>query len=454
MVEKITTILDYKSVFFQEIFLHSFNEFEIKLFLGQESLFECTKINSFSKKNIEILFIQFIIINDFRIDNKIEFINLEKFSIIENEDVYIVRFQIQLLEENSGNGIKKIVDLFKRHQNFSDLSQKNIQEKFNELMSSQIMTKSLFIYKYKDFSSNFLNLYNIETIRNSSNTIIKINTENKHLNKIIKLSLYSGIYSNNFLFFNIDEGTISVLDHIIKKIPLLFNAKKYEFLEVINKLEKYILQSSFRSIIFFLDRKITVEEENFFKYLLNMTKLKNVILLSFGIGINSTFDLELNEKPKNYYCINAVCSEKESDLSGRESSDKKLEANYQYTELLSKFEAGDIDIAANEKLIENLINMLIGEEKLDLAENVIDRIDSNSVIALLKTAQIYRISREYKKIGGILKKLPEEIPENYKCEFNYLSFYFVDRFGNSEDSDVFFSKIKDPYSLVSYKKSL
>ncbi len=445
MLEKISDILDYKSVFFQEIFLHSFNEFEIKLFLVQESLFECTKINSFSKKNIEILFIQFIIINDFIIDNKINFIDLEKFSIIENEGVYVVKFKIQLFEENSGNGTKKIIDLFKRHHNFSDLSQKNIREKFKALMDSQIMKDSFYIYKYKDFSSNFLNLYNFENIRNSSNTIIKINTVNKHINKIIKLALYSGVYSNNFLFFNIDEGIKSVLDHIIKKNPLLFNSKKYDFLEVINKFEKYILQSSIRSVIFFLDRKITVEEENFFKYLLNMTKLKNVILLSFGIGINATFDLELNEKPKNYYYINTVYPEKESDSLGIESSDEKLEANYKYTELLSKFEAGNIDVTVDEKLIEDLIDMLIAEEKLSLAENVLDKIDGNSVLALLKTAQIYRIRREYKKIGGILKKLPENIPENYKCEFNYLSFYFIDRFGNSKDSDVFLSKIKDPY---------
>ncbi len=391
-MEKITEIQNYKSSLFQYISLQSFNELKIGILYEPVKLFEPENFANLDIEDIESLFVQFYTVNDFLNTNRISFINFNKFEIFKNESYISVKFEIQLSDFDSNSAINILVDLFRNHKYFCDLSFSNIHDKYLNLLQGFKKIDELYIYKYNEFSSNFLNLYNIENIKKSSNTAIKIVTENNVLNKIIKSSLYSNLYSNNFFFYNIEEGTDNLLEYIVRNNQNDFNNKKYDFIEVIGVLEDYILKSSIRSVIFFVDRILDIEEESFFKYLLTMTKIKNIVLVSFNIDIGGVFDVELNEFPENYFY------------------DKTL------------FESENINSSDNlKKPIKK------NSDDIPCIDEIID-INNNSVTNLLKIAEIYRKNKDYNNLFKTLERFPKNIPDENKSHYYYLNYYYKDRF--------------------------
>ncbi len=322
-----------------------------------------------------------------------------------------VKFEIQFSDFDSNPAINTLVDLFKNHRCFYDLSLSNIHEKYLNLLQDFKRTDELYIYQYNEFSSNFLNLYNIENIKKSSNTAIKIVSGNNVLNKIIKSSLYSNLYSNNFFFYNIVEDTDNILDYIVNNNRTIFNNKKHDFIEIIGVLENYILKSSIRSVIFFIDRILNIEEENFFKYLLNMTKIKNIVLVSFNIDIGCVFDVEFNEFPENYF--------------------------YNKTLFESKKKNNFEDL--NKQIKKKLDNIHCIDEVIDF--------NNNSVSNLLKIAEMYRKSKDYNNLFKTLERFPKDIPDEYKSHYYYLNYYYKDRFMSPVIAEGFYKKIREPYFI-------
>ena len=446
LLDTVASIANYRSELFQDIYLSSHNEFEINVLLEPIILTDLKVLKDLDIGDIEKLFVQFYAVNDFLTEYKQDFIDLCKFTMIKKDAGIFVKFEIQLLNKMSNYGIDVLINLFRTNKYFSDLSFSNIKHNYKKILNNRVNIDDYYLYKYNEFSSNFLNLYNIENIRNNSNTVIRIITNNININRIIKSSLYSNIYSGKFIFINIDKRIGNILEYIIDEILKVFNNKKYEFLELINILEKYLLQSSMRAVIFFINRILTVEENDFFKYLLNMTKLKNIIIISFDIDINSTIDLELNEKPINYFVNNKTCNTKAKKISSLKNVLKKESENdLFYNKLLSdiKSDVKNIDFES----LRALIIKLISSEQLQSAEKILKKITNSSFFVQLKIAQIHRINRNYRKLEKALKTFPSTLPKEYKDEYNYLNFYFEDRFGKPSSADVFYNKIKDIYYI-------
>jgi len=484
LLDRITSILDYRSSMFQDVFLHSFNELEIKLLIESLDLFNYENINKFYKNEIELIFVQFVAINEFLTNDDLDFIDLKRFAIIKEKDIYIVKFHIKINDKipfaTNVNKLNDIVDIFNRNKYFYDLSANNIKKKYDKLKTKYQKENIFYIYRYKDFSSNFLNLYKLGNIKNNTNTIINIKTENRAVNKIIKSSLYSNLYSEHIIIFDIDENVGNIINYIIENIPDIFIKKSkdmYEIMDVISLLESIVAQASVKSFVFFLNRNIDSEEKVFFKYLLKMTNLRKIVLISFGINLGMQFDLELNEKPRNYFIINDFIDTKNlsSDNSTviKSAIHKKLIIKLKenkidevfallsdtlnkrhgitFKKLLVKILYDNIDkIVDNENIMDVFLDFLIKEERLTLADTILKKIKTqkiNFAFARLKKIQICRIRRNYKKMRELLGKLPEKIPKQYQSELNYLKFYYANKYGLDKNAKFFYNKIKDEYYL-------
>jgi len=485
LLDRITCILDYRTPLFQGLFLHSFNEFEIKILIEPLDLFNYKNISNFNKDEIESIFIQFVAVNGFLSDNELDFIDLKRFAIVKESGTYIVKFHIRIDDnkiplETNINKLNYIADIFNKSKYFYDLNLDNIKIKYNELKKKYQKENIFYIYRYKDFSSNFLNLYKLENIKNNANTIINIKTGDNAVNKIIKSSLYSNLYSDNLIIFNIDKNVGNIINYIIKNIPDAFIKKskdKYEFMDIINLFENIVAQASVKSIVFFLDRNIDNEEKVFFKYLLRMTNLRKIVLISFRINIDMQFDLELNENPRNYFVIGDSTSTK-----NRTPDNSTVIKSPIHKKLITKLKENKIDevlailldtlikrhgitfkkllvdilydnidkIVDNEDIMEVFLNFLIREERLILADTILKSIKTkkiNFAFARLKEIQICRIRRDYKKMRELLGRLPKKNPKQYQSELNYLKFYYADKYESNKNAKFFYNKIKDEYYL-------
>jgi len=471
LLERIVSISDFRSTFFQEVFLVDYNEFEIKIFKEDINLFDSDGMDRFNKEDIEYIFVQFIAIYNFVIENNIDFIDFQSFSIVKVNKTIQIKFIIQF-NNKFNNKLDYIIKLFKKNKYFSDLSLSNYKTRFKEYLSLNRKMMG-FIYRYRDFSSNILDLYNLNGINKKSNIIIKINSYDDNVYKIIKSYLFIDLYSDNIIFFNFDKSIDSIQKNMIEKLISLFNLKnkKYGFSDIINELEKNIKISSIKSLIIFLDKNINNDEKHFLEYLLKMAPINGIILISFGVELDVKFDLELNENPINYFPLsNSLGETKKSKRNKKERDKEDIELiriidkgdlfnvlkitknrlinrnnNFNSNELSNVLYKNLLIIKKNEELLALMIDMLFEEEKFDLIETVLKSADKKSLLYRVKITQLYRARREYNEFKYSVLNFLEEIPERYISEYYYLKFYYEDKFGDNKKADKYYSKIDSDF---------
>ena len=212
-LKRLNNIFDINSNFFQKIISYSYNNFEIDILLEDLNESNIEGIHELSKKNAEKLYVQFIMVFEISKSIELDFIDFNKFEIFSD---FVVRFSISICKEKELN-IDNVLRLFQGNRYFKDVNEKNYMRFFNRIDEYKFETENFYIYRYKDFASNILNLYPISELENNFNVRVNIDTKSITQKRIIKKNLYRNLLSEDLFFIDIN-GNYNNIPDLISKI--------------------------------------------------------------------------------------------------------------------------------------------------------------------------------------------------------------------------------------------
>ena len=294
-LKRLNNIFDINSNFFQKIISYSYNNFEIDILLEDLNESNIEGIHELSKKNAEKLYVQFIMVFEISKSIELDFIDFNKFEIFSD---FVVRFSISICKEKELN-IDNVLRLFQGNRYFKDVNEKNYMRFFNRIDEYKFETENFYIYRYKDFASNILNLYPISELENNFNVRVNIDTKSITQKRIIKKNLYRNLLSEDLFFIDINGNYNNIPDLISKIFQKKNEPKKDDFVQTINELKIYLDKSPFKSFVLIIDYFKSKEDVGFVKYLLDSSGISNIVLIAFNSSNSLGFDLELRETPKN-----------------------------------------------------------------------------------------------------------------------------------------------------------
>jgi len=294
-LKRLNTIFDINSNFFQKIISYSYNNFEIDILLEDLNESNIEGIEELSKKNAEKLFAQFIMVFEISKSIELDFIDFTRFEVLSD---FRVKFSISMCD-SKGLDIYNILRSFQKNRYFKGVNEKNYMRFFNRIDKYKSETENFYIYRYKDFASNILNLYPISELENNFNVRVNIDTKNITQKRIIKKNLYRSLLSEDLFFIDISGNYNNIPDLISKIFHKDNESKKDDFVHTINELKIYLDKSPFKSFVLMIDYFKSKEDVEFVKCLLDSSGISNIALIAFNSSNSLDFDLELKENPKN-----------------------------------------------------------------------------------------------------------------------------------------------------------
>jgi DNA-binding NtrC family response regulator len=432
-VERLNSILNLHSNYFQNIISLNHNNFEIRIILEKFETGWSRTINTTLPDNeVEKLFFQFITLYETSKARGFDFIDFSRFHFGPDCSV---RFPISLSEEMEPD-LSEILDIFQKHKKFKNLHERNYKDFFSDLSALYKFNESQsYLYRFSDFTTNILNSYPVTLSGSNTNVKIKIKTGHAVQEKIIKINLASSLGSDDIFLIYIDNETHSLPASISGILSGKAEPEHADFVNIINKLKLFLRQSSFQSLLLVIDNLKTKEDSEFIKYLLDSSEITDILLIVFGENDFIDFDLELKERPRNllekylrFYNIEEIedLSEQEIYLLkvfksipiplSKEALSKVFSTDERYLiECLLKkkyLKIADDKIRLNVNLPALNIAVTTKEEK-EILKLFLDKFDSLNV--LIKYFINAGKSEELKKI---LKKY---LKNRYKFEDGYVS---------------------------------
>jgi len=294
-LKRLNNIFNISSNFFQKIIFYNYNNFEIDILMEDLNEVNMKEIGELNKKNVEKLFVQFIIVFEISKSLEWDFIDFTRFEVLSD---FGVRFSVSI-RDNKELDIYNILRLFQKNRYFKDVNEKNYMRFLNLIDKYKFENEHFYIYRYSDFASNILNLYPINELENNFNIKINIDTENNTQKRIIKGNLYKNLLSEDIFFVDINENYHSIPDLISGVFSKKVRLKKDDLIHTVSELKVYLDNSPFKSFVLIIDSFRSKEDIEFVKYLLESSGISNIILIAFNSKNLVDFDLELNETPKN-----------------------------------------------------------------------------------------------------------------------------------------------------------
>ena len=181
-LKRLNNIFDINSNFFQKIISYSYNNFEIDILLEDLNESNIEGIEELSKKNVEKLFTQFIMVFEISKSIGLDFIDFSRFEVLSD---FRVKFSVSMCDSKELD-IHNILRLFQKNRYFKGVTEKNYMRFFNRIDKYKSETENFYIYRYKDFASNILNLYPLSELENNFNVRVNIDTKNITQKRIIK----------------------------------------------------------------------------------------------------------------------------------------------------------------------------------------------------------------------------------------------------------------------------
>lgn len=295
--ERVQGILSFHSNYFQQIVSLTHNNFEIDILLEK---FPDGAAGSIDKtlpvEDVEKLFVQFITLFEISRKLTLDFIDFSRFYIGPG---CVVTFPIVLSKE-SGPELGKILAIFKEHELFKNLHERNYQEIFGDLSGKYKFDENRsYLYRFTDFTTAVLDSYPLTRPGGSNHIKIKIETDNIIQQRIIKINLFHSMAAEDVFFISIPNES----NNLLAAFPGILGGKAaaapIDFVSAIDELKSFLKKSSYESLVLLIDNLKTREDSEFIKYLFDAVGAANIILIIFGENEFIDFDLELKERPRN-----------------------------------------------------------------------------------------------------------------------------------------------------------
>jgi len=294
LLSRINLIFNMHSNLFQKVIHYTNNNFEIIVWLERLNTSKSIVIGNLKESKIKKLFIQFIIIYEIAKKLAIDFIDFEKF-IYQYENL---KFPI-CIKKKCEIKLSYIFDLLITNKFFKDLNHDNYYEIFKSILNKQRFDEnSYYFYKYSDFASNILNLFEFDHSQNKTNLKILVKTENKIQKKIIETNIVQHLLHADVFLLN-KIGKSDSLQKIVCKFFFNKINEIDDFDSIIELIDIYLSKSIFKSLVLLIDTLENRKDIEFVKYLMDYSNLTNITLIIFNNNDFLDFDFILNEKPEN-----------------------------------------------------------------------------------------------------------------------------------------------------------
>ena len=473
-LNRLNEVFRFRSNLVQSLVFFYHNNFEISILAEAVIPSEANELYRLSAEDAGRIFVQTIAAYEMSKSLGLDFIDFSKFQI--SPDLSI-KFSLALDGQEAAS-LTDIVGLFKQHQAFNDLDERNFKEVFLRLKRRHTLVEDYFYaYRYDDFASNILNQYPLTDLRHGANVKIKIKTENEIQKKLVRINLYQHLFSGDILFVNVDRKRHGVREALSRIVSEQWHAPDDfdDFVGLGEQIKFYLNTSSFQSIVLVVDCLETREDTQLVKYLLDSSGISNITFILLGENDDVDFDLELKDKPKNLlreYFPNDLKGEKAIATTIRKrtgSLDLKIKdlvktrQTDELKRLLKKFikreefetELGTgiatiLDhqkmLLADRELLELFTEILIKEGHFDMAKEVIaNHREKNPVYLDLKQAHLLMLDKDYPQMSQRLTGIGKSLPDRLKDEFHYLEYVYFDKTGNQTEAGLHFKKIEGDF---------
>lgn len=473
-LSRLNEVFRFRSNLVQGLVFFYHNNFEISILAEAVTPSEANELYRLSAEDAGRIFVQTIAAYEMSKSMGLDFIDFSKFQISPRLSI---KFSLALDGQGTAS-LTDIVGLFKQHQAFNDLDERNFREVFLRLKRRHTLVEDYFYaYRYDDFASNILNQYPLTDLRHGTNVKIKIKTENEIQKKLVRINLYQHLFSEDILFVNIDRKRHGVREALSRIASEQGRAPddSDDFVALGEQIKFYLNTSSFQSIVLMVDCLETREDTELVKYLLDSSGISNITFILLGENDDVEFDLELKDKPKNllreYFPQNlkgekAIAATIRNRTNSLDLKIKNLVKTRQTDELkrllkkIIKREEFETELGtgiatildhqkmllADRELLELFTEILIKEGYFDMAKEVIANHRQKDPVYLdLKQAHLLMLDKDYLQMSQRLKGVEKSLPDRLKDEFHYLQYVYFDKKGNQAEADFHFKKIEGDF---------
>jgi predicted ATP-dependent protease len=496
-LETISHISNYYCSFFQQLISFKHNNFEINLELETLQLSDFNQLQHLTTEEIETLFLQSVVLYRIIKTMDLDFIDFKKMQI---KPGLSLKFAILLPPHIIPTGKKKsaqlneLLELFKQNPHFESLSESNFMHLFYSLAGKYSFDENLiYAYRYSDLAAGLLKNYPVTNLRSGANIKININTPGSTLMHMVKQDIVNHQAAETVFMLDIfcqDSSIIQAMNHLI---PDTYDTIPIDTIDAIDRLTRYLQQSSFTSTLLMINGLTSRKDAQFLKYLMEVSEICNIVLVCFNAKDKLLhFDLELNEKPPNlakeYLTYNADHPILEQVRTREDNSDATLGARIMYLLTTNQWqEAGDqlnslliqesgfdfelpqldhfisqnpILFREESQLLEKLISAFVEGNNTAQAQDLFDayRKESgtplSSLSMLLKNARIFQKEKDYPRMVQLLEQVKsrKKIPEDLEDEFYFLSYIDCARLADKKGMDSNYKKLKKP--IYRYRAAL
>ncbi len=295
--ERAQRILNFHSNYFQQIVSLTHNNFEIDLLMEEfPGGAACSIDKTLPADDVEKLFVQFIALFEISRKLTLDFIDFSRFYIAPGG---AITFPVVLSKECEPE-LGKILAVFKEHELFKNLHERNYAKIFDDLSGKYKFDEHRsYLYHFTDFNTGVLDSYPLTRPGGSNHIKIKIKTGNIIQQRIIKINLFHSLAAADVFFISVPNES----NNLLAAFPGILGEKAatapLDFVSAIDELKLFLKKSSYESLVLLIDNLKTREDSEFIKYLFDAVGAANVLLIVFGENEFIDFDLELKERPRN-----------------------------------------------------------------------------------------------------------------------------------------------------------